>query len=1138
MKKINQFIILAILFVFIGGISVKKNKVYATNIIESKFFSNATLEDEFADDRVLIILNEEASLNSKRYDISDFPNIRCTNVKELTIKDINQIRSISNSEAKRVLSIELENSSKSYVLYVINELIKRDDVLYVGPDYEISVASAPYNVETDIGQWAIDDLQLPLAWNFTTGSKDVVVGVIDTGIEETHSALETLIKKDLCKYFNNGESNEDDLCDYLGHGTNSAGVIGTIGNNIGCIGVNRNVSIVSLKVTNKHGSAFSSNVAEAIEYAEKNNIFILNLSLAWKHNSSMYDKPLEEIIKSYSGLVICGAGNDGVDNDGNNPSYPSSYALDNIISVGAYDQNHDRAIWNQSESSNYGINSVDIYAPGSNIYTTFLNDGYNNANGTSIAAPYVTGVAALLLSLNKNLTPTQLKEAILNSADTIKIDIPDIIDNAEFNDKIHQNVLKLNGYNAVKYVLKHFLNNEYTLSNYNYIINTNKTIISEESYFDNKNAFYKLNVDDTMEYEFEISSNKKLNVVLYNNDFTEIDYIDLDNLNIRTHFITNLIKGTYYLRAYYDDDNLGIISTSIKQHCKGCNSDFYDRVILNCQTKPYEDSLYLQQNQALIYELDLECDARYDFKVESPNLLNVELYDENMILIADFFNYQKTDNNYRHFIIKDLEKGKYHIKINLLNGSTSCNINLKFDHTATSTKEILVNEPVDVLEHLHYNKNVFYFMRNKPGIYEVVLTGLTSSGTIVYPEGTITITNDDNIVQKYVFSKEEYDNLADSLYESNTMTWLVDDYIRYYINIDINSTGLTSLQLEVRELESFILSASDEYSETSLLINGDKFEELNVDRTGEYNIKATYNGNQTEYMLFAILRKICDGSFEEIDGGIINDIVYFETDVVLNTGEQIYIGYFNGKGNGTLSINIERNVSNTFLLVTDPNSNVTVGSEVSLNNGEYGGTTLTQGYTRIVYLGINAPYIESRTQYNWYTTDSNVAIVSSYGTVTATAIWTGNETFKTVKIRAVYKKDITIVGEIELTVYKDPSVNSIAKKILYYYGMDVRGDGSTGTEVSLNNGSEIEIAYMPEVIIGKGYTRYICLGSDSPSNIIQHFNWTIARQTNEIGNASVSQYGTITAISEGYITVKGVYKYNAQYEIYIRIKVE
>lgn len=614
------------------------------------------------------------------------------------------------------------------------------------------------------------------------------------------------------------------------------------------------------------------------------------------------------------------------------------------------------------------------------------------------------------------------------------------------------------------------------------------------------------------------------------NNFSESIIVSFDDEEIDGLSLT--------LNTSHACSNSYVNSTTQKDFCVGCGAIYIDEVSLNCQTEAYTDSKSLQQNQALIYELDLECDTRYDFEVESPNLLSVGLYDENMTLVSDFLYFQGTNNNFYYFNVQDLDEGKYYIKINLASGSSSCNIKVTLDHRPTSPEEILVNEPVDVLEHLHYNNNVYYFMRNKPGIYEVVLTGTSSNGIIVYPEGTITIIRGDDVVQKYVFSKEEYDNPANSLNGSNTMTWLVDDYASYYINIDINSTGLTSLQLEVRELEIFTLSASDEYSETSSLINGDKFEILDVERTGEYNVQAIYTGSQTDDMLFVILRKNSDGLFEEVDGGLFNNTTNFETDVLLNTGEQIYVGYFNGNGNGTFSLNIERNVSNTFSLMTDPNGNVTVGSEVSLNNGEYGGTTLTQGYTRIVYLGIDAPYIQSRTQYNWYTTDSSVAIVSAYGTVTATASWTDDATYKTVKIRAVYKNDVTIVGEIELTIHKDPNANSTTKKILHYYGMDVRGDGTTGTEVRLNEGSAIEISYMPEVTIGKGYTRYICLGSDSPSNIIQHFNWSIARQPDETGNASVSQYGTITATSEGYITIKGVYKYNTQYEIYIRIKVE
>ncbi len=682
-------------------------------------------------------------------------------------------------------------------------------------------------------------------------------------------------------------------------------------------------------------------------------------------------------------------------------------------------------------------------------------------------------------------------------------------------------------------------NASYTLSDSSSQINETATISLSNDYTNNY-EMYELNITDSKSYEFNISSTSGLDVRLYDEHMQLVEY---DNLDVSTPNNIRFVKyldsrKTYYLRiAYANKESTGTISTTIQNPCQGCHSLYRERVALNCQTEPFEDSLYLQQNQPIIYELDLECNTRYEFEVVSPNLLSVGLYDENMTLLADFLYYKETNNNYYYFNIQDLEEGRYHIKIELASESLDCDIQVTLGHRPTSPEEILVNQPVDVLEHLHYNQNSYYFMRNRPGIYEVVLTGTSSNGTLVYPEGTITIVSGDNVVQKYVFTKGDYDNPATSLYGSNTMTWLVDDYASYYINIDIHSTGLTSLQLEVRELETFSLSASDEYSKSSPLISGDKFEILNVERTGEYKVKAIYTGNQVEDMLFVILRKNSEGLFEEIDGGLVNNTSDFETNVILNTHEQIYIGYFNGKGSGTFSLNIDRNVSNTFSLMTDPNSNVIVGSEVSLNNGVYGGTTLTQGYTRIVYLGIDAPYIESRTQYNWYTTDSSVAIVSSFGTVTATATWTGSQTYKTVTIRAVYKNDITVVGEIELTVYKDPNANSTTKKILQYYGMDVRGDGTTGTEVSQNGGSKIEIGYMPEVTITKGYTRYICLGADSPSNIIQHFTWSVNRQTGETGNASVSQYGTITAISEGYITIKGVYKYNPQYEIYITIKV-
>ncbi len=1223
-RVLRKIFIIVIVFVGIFAFSIN-NKIYAydgafeDNLYLLSSYNNdlPSLNDNFSDNKVIVSLkpgygglNKEINTNlfmdaniimtNDTMNINDSEKIIVSSIEDLTY--LNNPSDFDNNEAFiQILSFTLREKGKQNVINLIQELEQLECVLSAEPDYIYETSSLTLSDSFIDEQWGLFEsgIDVSKAWELADTSNSnrfINVGIFESSMQLDHPDLMTI------------EGNfTPNIYASADHGTHVAGIIGAIGDNE--IGVS---GIVPVNVALLDTSTF----VESLVWAIDNDIRVVNASFAYidsmtgeyvgpddSHISAIHDFGLD------GGILICASGNDNFDTD-ENPVYPAGYAnsrkfpnINNVISVGSLNENKEK-----SNFSNYGLNSVGLYAPGENILSTypihyctdlsyvfsdgtfacslnrnlsmqiidFINyydlsweyidehfseivtdedgnpltptqcastqhhfNGYHYMNGTSMAAPHVTGVAALLLSLNEDLTAVQLKQAILESADTLSITVPNTNHGTTVGDTINQNVLKLNAYNAVKYVLENYMNSTtYILSNYSSIVNTNKVITSDASYFDELNGFYKLNVTCAKNYEFISSSTNGIEVILYDEDFNEISYNDLDLASNKVRFIENLSRGTYYLRvAYANEESTGTISTIIKNPCQGCSSLYRERVTLNCQAEPYEDSLYLQQNQTMIYELDLECNTRYDFEVESPNLLSVGLYDENMTLVADFLYFQETNNNYYYFNVQDLEEGIYHIKIELASDSSDCDIQVTLDHSLVSLEEILVNQPVDVLEHLHYNQNSYYFMQNKPGIYEVVLTGTSSNGTLVYPEGAITIVSGDNVVQKYVFTKGDYNNPATSLFGSNTMTWLVDDYASYYINIDINSTGLTSLQLEVRELETFSLSASDEYNKSSSLINGDKFEILNVERTGEYNVKATYTGNQVENMLFVILRKNSEGLFEEIDGGLVNNTSFFETNVILNTYEQIYIGYFNGKGSGTFSLNIDRNVSNTFSLMTDPNSNVIVGSEVSLNNGVYGGTTLTQGYTRIVYLGMDAPYIESRTQYNWYTTDSSVAIVSSFGTVTATATWTGSETYKTVTIRAVYKNNITVVGEIELTIYKDPNANSTTKKILQYYGMDVRGDGTTGTEVSQNGGSKIDIGYMPEVTITKGYTRYICLGTDSPSNIIQHFTWSVSRQNGETGNASVSQYGTITAISEGYIIIKGVYKYNPQYEIYITIKV-
>ena len=155
----------------------------------------------------------------------------------------------------------------------------------------------------------------------------------------------------------------------------------------------------------------------------KNNVRIINCSRGW----NTYSFALQAAISNYSGLLVCAAGNSGVDND-SNPLYPASYDLPNIISVGALkSENNIIKIMDGLDSngnlvrSNYGATSVDLFAPGQNIVSTYKDGGYDIDSGTSFAAPFVTGVAAMILSIVPDLSIRELKITILENVTSMTI---------------------------------------------------------------------------------------------------------------------------------------------------------------------------------------------------------------------------------------------------------------------------------------------------------------------------------------------------------------------------------------------------------------------------------------------------------------------------------------------------------------------------------------------------------------------------------------------------------------------------------------------------------------------------------------------------------------------------------------------
>ncbi len=274
------------------------------------------------------------------------------------------------------------------------------------------------------------DIDAPEAWESQKGSASVVVGVIDTGVDYNHQDLAANIWTNPGEIPNDGIDNDSngyvddfrgwdfayndsDPMDVYGHGTHVSGTIAAKGNNgIGVTGVSWNSKIMPVKFLNDQGSGYTSNAVLALNYAAKMGVKITNNS--WGGGS--FSQALYDSIKAAGNsgaLFIAAAGNDARDTDAS-PSYPASYDLPNIISVAATTRTDSLSYF-----SNYGKTTVDLGAPGSEIYSTTPNNSYATYNGTSMATPHVSGVAALVWSQNPGWTWNQVKAAILDNGDPL-----------------------------------------------------------------------------------------------------------------------------------------------------------------------------------------------------------------------------------------------------------------------------------------------------------------------------------------------------------------------------------------------------------------------------------------------------------------------------------------------------------------------------------------------------------------------------------------------------------------------------------------------------------------------------------------------------------------------------------------------
>ncbi len=311
-----------------------------------------------------------------------------------------------SAQAKALYAIEgldiwvaqVPNGAVADALAVISSC---PQILYAEPNYVVFAADT-FPSDPGFGlQYGLTNIRAPQGWDYSTGSASVTIAIVDSGVDLTHPDLAAKITPGY-DFVNDDSFPQDDH--FQSHGTHVAGIAAASSDNgAGVAGVSWGARIMPLKVLDPIGFGFLSDVADAIVWAANHGAQIINLSLGSVSDSLA----LQDAVNYASGrgiLLIAAAGNSGA----SPPLYPARYA--NVVAVGAVDN-----LNNRLATSNFGT-ELDLVAPGWMIYSTFRSGGYGYNSGTSMAAPFVSGLAAVLYGIAGNNSAALVRSQMESSA--------------------------------------------------------------------------------------------------------------------------------------------------------------------------------------------------------------------------------------------------------------------------------------------------------------------------------------------------------------------------------------------------------------------------------------------------------------------------------------------------------------------------------------------------------------------------------------------------------------------------------------------------------------------------------------------------------------------------------------------------
>jgi subtilisin family serine protease len=281
---------------------------------------------------------------------------------------------------------------------VLDALKHNPNVEFAEPDVIVAPDLVP-NDPAFSSQWHLPQISAPAAWDVTTGSPNVIVAILDTGVDGTHPDLVANLVPGWNTFDNNSNSG-----DVYGHGTKVAGTVAASGNNgLGVASVAFGCKLMPVRISDTSGYGYSSTVANGLTWAADHGARVANVSYEFTGDSTV--SSAAKYFNSKGGVVTMSAGNDGAVLT--IPDDP------NILTVSATDGSDAPASWSNSGTP------IDLAAPGVSIYTTTAGGGYASVSGTSFSAPTAAGVAALVISANPSLSSSQIQQVLKQSADDL-----------------------------------------------------------------------------------------------------------------------------------------------------------------------------------------------------------------------------------------------------------------------------------------------------------------------------------------------------------------------------------------------------------------------------------------------------------------------------------------------------------------------------------------------------------------------------------------------------------------------------------------------------------------------------------------------------------------------------------------------